>query len=80
MSDTITAILENWYPIQSTSKEMLIVGECYADSLRRFPDGTLIETSAIKNRSLSEGDLVQTRNNIYKLGKKYENDLEVHHV
>ena len=70
MAYTITATLENWYPIQCTSKEMVINGECYGDSLGRFPDGTPIETSGVKNRSLSEGDVIETRNNIYKLGKK----------
>lgn len=66
----ITATLENWYPIQSTSKEMVIAGECYGDLLKRFADGTPIETSGVKNRSLSEGDVIKTRNNVYKLGKK----------
>lgn len=71
MSD-ITATLENWYPVQCTSKEMIIYGACYGDALGRFPDGEIIHTSGVKNRKLSEGDIVNTRNNKYKLGKKAE--------
>jgi len=33
-------------------------------------DGTPIHTSAIKNRSLKEGDVVETVNSTYLLGKE----------
>ena len=66
----ITATLENWYPVQCTSKEMVIYGACYGDIHGRFPDGELIHTSGVKNRPLNDGDVVKTRNSTYKLGEK----------
>lgn len=68
--DNITATLRNWYPVQCTSKEMVIYGACYGDIHERFPDGEIIHTSGVKNRPLKEGDVIQTKNSKYLLGKK----------
>lgn len=46
------------------------MGVIEGDSLKRFPDGSIIHTSGIKNRKVSEGDIVATRNSKYLLGKK----------
>lgn len=62
----VTGRLENW------SKDpyfKVIWGDLYDDVHQRWPDGTRIHTSDIKKK---EGDLVYTRNSIYRLGKKQE--------
>lgn len=65
----ITARLENWVrdPIFR-----IIWGNVYDDSRGRFPDGTLIHTSDIDVKELSnasEGECVDTLNSRYLLGK-----------
>lgn len=65
-----TAKLSNWHCQQITQKEFIIWGVIEGDSLKRFPDGSIIHTSGIKNRKVSEGDIVATRNSKYLLGKK----------
>lgn len=65
-----TAKLNNWHCQQITRKEFIIWGVIEGDSLNRFQDGDLIHTSGIKNRKVSEGDIVATRNSKYLLGKK----------
>ena len=66
----ITGTLENWYIKQVTNEEFIIWGEIYNDVHKRFDDGTFVHTSGIKNRKVKDGDIVNTRNSIYKLGKK----------
>ena len=64
-----TAKLNNWHCQQVTQKEFIIWGVVEGDSLKRFPDGDIIHTSGIRNRKVSEGDIVATRNSKYLLGK-----------
>lgn len=71
MDKRITGTLENWaeFPVGS-----MLYGDIYGDVRHRWPDGTAIRTSLIDWVDLStlkEGDIVQTRNSTYKLGKKY---------
>lgn len=67
-----TAKLNNWHCQQITKKEFIIWGLVEGDLLKRFPDGDIIHTSGIKNRKVSEGDIVATRNSKYLLGKKHD--------
>lgn len=65
-----TAKLNNWHCQQITKKEFIICGVVEGDKLNRFADGDLIHTSGIKNKAVNEGDIVETRNNKYLLGKR----------
>ena len=69
MSEEITGRLENWHRQQIDEEYFIIWGNLYEDSHGRWPEGTNIHTSAIEERDVKEGDIVQTRNSIYKLGK-----------
>ena len=62
--------LENWYKDQIAEEEFIIWGDIYNDKEMRFWNGQYIHTSGIKNRDVKEGDVVQTRNNQYTLGKE----------
>lgn len=67
----ITAKIENW----SYHKDINVIwGEIHGDQKKRWPDGTLIHTSNIpggRDRSFSEGDVVETLNSKYRLGREY---------
>jgi len=66
----ITGRIENWSRDQCTKKEFVIVGALYEDRYGRWIDGTFIHTSGILNRACKEGDVVETRNSKYLLGKE----------
>lgn len=57
-----TALLYNWHRFGQK-----IIGEIYGDTKGRFKDGELIRTSTVER---FDGDLVFTRNSVYKLGKE----------
>jgi hypothetical protein len=71
----ITGTLENWYVEQVTDEEFVINGHVYGDIHRRFEPGAFIHTSGIKNREVKEGDVVETRNSRYKLGRPMNETL-----
>ena len=73
MKNEVTGRLENWYRWGS-----MIVGDVYGDVRERFEDGQSIHTSSIKGDrdNLKEGDVVQTRNSRYLLGKHGNADME----
>jgi hypothetical protein len=64
----ITGTLENWRYYHSDDVKV-VYGKIYGDTKDRLSDGTLIHTSYIIKQ---EGDIVYTRNSVYKLGKPYE--------
>ena len=70
--ERLTGTLENWYVEQVTKKEFIIWGNVFNDVARRFRNGEYIHTSGIKNRSVKGGDIVNTRNSTYKLGKPHK--------
>lgn len=71
MNGVATARLENWSTGWNTDDgSFCISGLIYGDTKGRFSDGELIRTSRIEAREVKEGDLVQTRNSVYQLGKK----------
>jgi hypothetical protein len=64
----ITGRLENWVP-----QFNILWGHVHDDVRKRFEDGTWIHTSSIFNvnlKDLKEGDVVQTLNSSYLLGKR----------
>jgi len=67
MSDKPNAQLENW---------VFIGGVLYGEVLNhpRFDDGTLVRTSTVisepTEEPAKEGDVIETRNTFYELGKK----------
>ena len=67
----VTGILEDWRRVQVSKKEFVIWGHVYEDIHGRFRNGAFIHTSGIKNRAVKEGDIVQTRNSTYLLGKEF---------
>ena len=68
----ITGRLESWYTGMEIGDEFIIWGDIYDDVNNRFGNGLHIHTSGIKKRDVKEGDIVETRNSRYVLGKKYE--------
>ena len=66
----ITGRLEEWFIGREIGDEFLVWGHCYDDVHERFFDGQLIHTSGIRIRPLKEGDVVETRNSTYLLGKQ----------
>ncbi len=69
MDKQLTGTIECWRKEQATDKEFIIRGYIYDDTQGRWRDGTWFHTSGIMNREVSTGDVVVTRNSVYKLGK-----------
>jgi hypothetical protein len=65
-----TAILENWHKVDVMDGEFIIYGQIFNDTRGRWPNGTPIHTSGIKNRKCKKDDIVITRNSTYKLGNE----------
>lgn len=68
----ITGRLENWFfdPIWKT-----LIGDIYEDARSRFIDGERVRTSKLNHKekeieAFKEGDIVNTTNSVYQLGKK----------
>ena len=65
----ITGRLENWSLDPSFN---MMWGHIYGDIHKRFYDGAFIHTSSLKHpvkTEHKEGDIIQTRNSTYLLGK-----------
>jgi hypothetical protein len=69
MKQQFDAILKEWSPLRSGDSTILR-GAIYGDEAGRFRDGEAIRTSAVLDGSLSEGNIIQTRNTRYLLGKR----------
>ena len=67
-----TGRLENWMvdPLFKDHPETILWGHVFDDVRKRFVDGEWIHTSGTANRDFKEGDIVQTRNSVYILGRK----------
>lgn len=62
------AVLEEWSVIPSTNG---ILGVIFQDETKRFNDGEVVRTSTIKPyQYLVEGNIVETQNTRYLLGKR----------
>lgn len=63
----VKGLLKNWYPFGDS-----IAGEIHDDKDKRFDDGTTIRTSTVQGdmTTLKEGDVIETVNSRYLLGKK----------
>ncbi|AND75121.1 hypothetical protein pf16_198 [Pseudomonas phage pf16] len=62
------AVLEEWSVIPSTNG---ILGVIFQDETKRFNDGEVVRTSTIKPyQYLVEGNIVETKNTRYLLGKR----------
>lgn len=66
MADKPKVKIENWTIMGNT-----LVGKAYGHP--RFEDGTEVRTSSIVEVPMlpEEGDVVETRNTLYELGKEY---------
>lgn len=65
----ITAELHNWQKFE-TPYGNVYMGDIWEDVHQRWGDGTLVQTSLVQKE---EGDLVYTRNSVYKLvGEPYK--------
>lgn len=68
----ITGTLENW---RYSTLDNIVWGNIDYDVKGRFPDGTYIHTSYLPKYEnwepfdCKQGDLIYTRNSIYRLGK-----------
>ena len=67
----VKGLLENWYPFG-----YVMVGEIHDDKDKRFDDGTTIRTSTVQGdmTNLKEGDVIETLNSTYLLGKRRRYD------
>lgn len=69
-SESVTARLEHWW-----FDGQVMNGAIYGDTRRRWPDGTPIHTSLVLSKGpWVEGDVIQTRNSHYLLGKEFSGD------
>lgn len=71
----ITAVIDDWHV--DTRGRFVIWGNIRGDKGGRFSDGTYIHTSRVnleevELKALKEGDIVETLNSTYLLGRKYE--------
>ena len=67
------SIIENWIKVID-KKDSVIIGKVYGDN--RWPDGTMIRTSALLPMSMQvhtpkEGYTISTLNSTYLLGKPF---------
>lgn len=64
----VTARLEAWQDLGGS-----LSGYIFDDVKQRFSNGTFVYTSSIQgtHTTLKEGDIVQTRNSLYHLGRPY---------
>jgi len=72
MTKQVTGTLNNW---AYSKKQNVIAGYIFNDINKRFPDGTLIQTSKLKPMSMqvsspAEGVIISTTNSKYLLGPK----------
>lgn len=67
----VTGRLENWTAVlhNMTQRTHVIYGDMYDDERNRFDDGTRVNTSTTSQTEFKEGDIVETRNSSYLLGK-----------
>lgn len=74
----ITGTLENWLVDANYwgSGEVVIWGDIYKDTLKRWREGTRIHTSPIVTEleKLIEGALVRSKNSTYLLGKPFDRE------
>ena len=71
MNVEVTGRLENWNRSATIGGHtFLIWGDIYDDVHERWVDGTPIHTSGIVEREVKEGDIVETLNSTYLLGKE----------
>ena len=73
------AILEDWGPLRSGDSTVLR-GEVRGDDKGRFKDGDFIRTSAVLDGWLHEGNIIQTRNTRYLLGKRHGTQFDDGHT
>lgn len=69
MKQQFDAILEDWSPMR-TGDYTILRGEIKGDEKARFRDGDYIRTSAVVEGELCEGNIIETRNTKYLLGKR----------
>jgi len=72
----VTGRLEGWV---WDDRHLVIWGFIFGDTRKRFSDGTWIHTSLIekKFKDATEGDVVETLNSKYLLGKPLVKDTKV---
>lgn len=64
------AVLEEW-SVHRLGTSTLAYGKIYGDDAKRFNDGEAIKTSSVKSPApFVEGNIIQTRNTRYLLGKR----------
>lgn len=69
----IDARLENWFTQEITryaTESCVIFGYIFDDKKGRFKDDTWISTSFINKTEFKEGEVVETMNSRYLLGKR----------
>lgn len=62
-------LLKNWEIIRHWDGNIVICGEIYNDTKKRFVDGSCIRTSRVESIDFVSG-IVKTKNSIYNLEKR----------
>lgn len=71
----VIGTLDGWATQQVSKKEVVFWGYLDHDALGRFRPGAYIHTSGVRLKGTpKEGDVIETRNNRYKLGKPLLDD------
>lgn len=79
MKQEFDAVLENWSPLR-VGISTVVRGEIKGDDKNRFKDGEFIRTSAVLDGWLHEGNIIQTRNTRYLLGKRAGTEFDDGHA
>jgi hypothetical protein len=79
MKQEFDAVLENWSPLR-VGISTVVRGEIKGDDKNRFKDGDFIRTSAVLDGWLHEGNIIQTRNTRYLLGKRAGTEFDDGHA
>lgn len=79
MKQEFDAVLENWSPLR-VGISTVVRGDIKGDDKNRFKDGEFIRTSAVLDGWLHEGNIIQTRNTRYLLGKRAGTEFDDGHA
>lgn len=74
-SRRLTGTLEQWSTLGWSGSS--VVGNIFGDIHGRFPDGSMITTSAVVKWHYDNAGspvLIETRNSVYALGRAYSSD------
>ena len=79
MKQQFDAVIEDWSPLR-VGGSTVIRGAIKGDEKSRFEDGEFIRTSAVLDGWFQEGNIINTRNSRYLLGKRAGTEFDDGHA